>query len=156
MECLQRIRSVRNIFPSSLKIFGTQHRRLYYERLSTGNASAIKLKPSHYFNESGSLSCFLAGYKGLASFSVGGTIILMVFWNLQAHLQYLQSGYSFDFVSGFILQNAIIAIIRFLLVGFGLTLIMKDTKVETLFYEENQKIESVWLELLAVLVEHWR
>jgi hypothetical protein len=70
-------------------------------------------------------------YKGLASFSVGGTIILMVFWNLQAHLRYLQSGYSFDFVSGFILQNAIIAIIGFLLVGFGLTLIMKDAKVET-------------------------
>jgi hypothetical protein len=70
-------------------------------------------------------------YKGLFNFSIGGTIVLMVLWNLLAHSQYLQSGYSFDFVLSFILQNAIIAIIGFLLVGYGLQLIIKSTKVET-------------------------
>jgi len=35
------------------------------------------------------------GYMGLVSFGVGGTIVLMVFWNLMANTQLLNWGYDF-------------------------------------------------------------
>jgi lipopolysaccharide export LptBFGC system permease protein LptF len=66
--------------------------------------------------------------KGLASFSVGGVIVLLVFWNLMAHLQLLTEGYSFDYVLGFALQNALFAFIGFVLLGIGWYLIIKGAK----------------------------
>jgi len=66
--------------------------------------------------------------KGLTSFSIGGIIVLLVFWNLMAHLQLLTEGYSFDYALGFVLQNALFAFIGFVLVGIGLYLIIKGAK----------------------------
>lgn len=70
-------------------------------------------------------------YKGLVSFGIGGTIVLVVFWDLMANTQYLQYSYSPDYVLGFVLQNALFVFIGFLLVGLGLQLIIKSTKAET-------------------------
>jgi hypothetical protein len=70
-------------------------------------------------------------YKGLLSFGVGGTIVLMVFWNLMANTQLLQYGYDFGYVSSFILQNGVLSFIGFLLIGIGLMLIIKKAKAET-------------------------
>jgi cadmium resistance protein CadD (predicted permease) len=70
-------------------------------------------------------------YRGLASFSIGGAIVLLVFWNLMANLQLLTAGYTFDYVLGFALQNAIFGFIGFLLIGLGLQLIIKSTRTET-------------------------
>jgi hypothetical protein len=67
-------------------------------------------------------------YKGLASFGIGGTIVLMAFWNLMANLQLLTAGYTFDYVLGFALQNGILSFIGFLLIGIGLQSIIKSTK----------------------------
>lgn len=70
-------------------------------------------------------------YRGLISFGIGGTIVILVFWNLMANLQLLTAGYSFDYVLGFVLQNAFFGFIGFLLVGLGLQLIIKSTKLQT-------------------------
>lgn len=69
-------------------------------------------------------------FKGLASFSIGGTIILMVFWNLMAHVQILQFGYNINFLMVIIMQNGILSLIGFLLVGYGLHLIFRNREVE--------------------------
>jgi len=67
-------------------------------------------------------------YKGLTSFGIGGILVLLVFWNLMAHMHLLTSGYSFDYVLGFVLQNALFAFIGFVLLGLGLYLIIKGAK----------------------------
>ena len=69
-------------------------------------------------------------FKGLTSFSIGGTIILMVFWNLMAHVQVLQFGYNINFLMVLIMQNGILSLIGFLLVGYGLHLIFRNREVE--------------------------
>lgn len=69
-------------------------------------------------------------FKGLTSFSIGGTIILMVFWNLMAHVQILQFGYNINFLMVIIMQNGILSLIGFLLVGYGLHLIFRNREVE--------------------------
>ena len=71
-------------------------------------------------------------YKGLVSFAVGATIVLMVFWNLMANVQVLQYGYNMVYLINLIWSNVLTALIGFLLVGYGLQLIIKSTKVETL------------------------
>jgi hypothetical protein len=70
-------------------------------------------------------------FKGLVSFGIGGTIVLMVLWNLLANTQMLQYGYDFGYVLGFALQNGIFNFIGFLLVGVGLRLMLKSEKAET-------------------------
>ena len=70
-------------------------------------------------------------YKGLVSFAVGGTIVMLVFWNLMGNLHLLTAGYTFDYVLGFALQNGILSFIGFLLIGIGLKLIFKSEKAET-------------------------
>jgi len=70
-------------------------------------------------------------YKGLASFGIGGAIVLLVFWNLMANTQLLQYGYSADYVLGFAIQNAFFGFIGFLLVGLGLQLIIQSAKAKT-------------------------
>ena len=71
-------------------------------------------------------------YKGLLSFGAGGTIVLMVFWNLMANTQMLVPGWGYDFgyVSGFVLQNGFLSFIGFLLIGIGLKLIFKSEEVQ--------------------------
>ena len=70
-------------------------------------------------------------YKGLLSFGIGGTIVLLVFWNLMANMQLLQYGYDFVYVLGFVLQNVALCFIGFLLVGLGLQSLIKSAKTET-------------------------
>jgi hypothetical protein len=67
-------------------------------------------------------------YRGLISFGIGGIMALLVSWNLMAQLQFLTAGYSFDYVLGFILQNALFAFVGFVLIGIGLYLIIKSAK----------------------------
>jgi uncharacterized membrane protein len=70
-------------------------------------------------------------YKGLVSFGVGGAIVLMVLWDLMAHVNFLQYGYETGPLIFFVLQNCFFSFIGFLLVGLGLKLIIRDIKAET-------------------------
>jgi hypothetical protein len=70
-------------------------------------------------------------YKGLLSFGAGGTIVLMVFWNLMAHVSVLQGGYDTGPSISLIVTNGLFVFIGFLLVGLGLKQIIKSTKTET-------------------------
>ena len=65
------------------------------------------------------------------SFAIGGTIILLAFWDLMAWVQALQYGYSINFLIRLIVQDGILSLVGFLLVGYGLLWIIKSTKMET-------------------------
>ena len=71
-------------------------------------------------------------FKGLVSFAVGGTIVLMVFWNLMANVQVLQYGSNMVFLINLIWSNGLSVLIGFLLLGYGLQLIIKSTKADTM------------------------
>ena len=70
-------------------------------------------------------------YKGLFSFAIGGTIILLAFWDLMARVQALQYGYNTVFLIRLIVQDGVLSLVGFLLVGYGLLWIIKSTKMET-------------------------
>ena len=69
-------------------------------------------------------------HKDLIIFSASATIVLIVFWSLLANTQILIENYRPEYVIGFVLQNAFVGFIGFLLVGFGLKLMFKSEKLE--------------------------
>ena len=70
-------------------------------------------------------------YRGLLSFGAGGTIVLLVFWNLMAHVNVLQGGYHTGSLISLIVTNGLLVFAGFLLVGLGLKLIIESTNAKT-------------------------
>ncbi len=64
--------------------------------------------------------------KGLLSFATGGTILFFVLYNIILHPQL--DGYYEPVVAMWILQDAIFGFAGFLLLGYGLMVITKETK----------------------------
>jgi hypothetical protein len=64
--------------------------------------------------------------KGLLSFATGGTILFLVLYNIILHPQL--DGYYQPVVYTWLLEDVIFGFIGFLLLGYGLSLINKETK----------------------------